>query len=138
MGKSFTSFLAGAALLGALLPSLATQAAPASGSITVIAKGFNNPRGLAVASDGALYLAEAGAGGKGPCAKVDGAMDCYGPTGAVVKISGGKVTPVLSGLPSVAAAGGAEATGPSSVAVNADGSLELTIQGDDLTTPKTY
>ncbi len=138
MKKSLIPFAMPALLLGLLAPVASAHHATASGSITVIAKGFNNPRGLAIASDGTLYLAEAGAGGKGPCAKVDGGMDCYGPSGAIVKISGGKVTPVLSGLPSVAAAGGAEATGPSDVAVNADGSLEVTIQGDDLTSPKTY
>jgi hypothetical protein len=103
----------------------------------VIAKGFNNPHGLAISSDGTMYLADAGSGGKGPCAKVAGAMDCYGVTGAVARISGGEVTPVLSGLPSVGAAGGAEATGPSDLVVNADGSLDLTIQGDDMASPKT-
>ena len=34
---------------------------------TVVMSGLDNPRGLAFAPNGALYVAEAGRGGDGPC-----------------------------------------------------------------------
>ena len=47
-------------LLGLLLAS-ATAASAVGG--TVVARGLANPRGLLVASDGTLYVSEAGSGG---------------------------------------------------------------------------
>ncbi|WP_338768853.1 ScyD/ScyE family protein [Massilia sp. METH4] len=100
-----------------LLVSIAASAAP---QVDVVAKGLANPRGLAFAPDGALYVAEAGKGGDGACAVLsDGQTACYGETGAVVRIdvSGGKdPVRVLDGLPSLAAQGGFGAAGPQAVA----------------------
>src|SRR5215208_1929621 len=42
--------------------------ATAAGGLRVVASGLDNPRGIAFGQDGALYVAEAGAGGAGPCA----------------------------------------------------------------------
>ena len=63
----------GAALVALIAASGATASAPTS---EVIAEGLDNPRGLAVAHDGTVLVAEAGRGGTGPC--------ITGPEGEVV------------------------------------------------------
>jgi hypothetical protein len=106
----------------ALLVSIAASAAP---QVDVIATGLANPRGLAFAPDGRLYVAEAGKGGNGACAVLsDGQTACYGETGAVTRIDvNGNRPPaqVLTGLPSLAPEGGFGATGPQAVAFAATG-----------------
>ncbi|GGX73239.1 ScyD/ScyE family protein [Massilia dura] len=106
----------------ALLVSMAAGAAP---QVDVVARGLSNPRGLAFAPDGALYVAEAGKGGNGGCAVLgDGQTGCYGETGAVLRIDlTGKKEParVLRNLPSLAPEGGFGATGPQAVAFGANG-----------------
>ena len=100
---------AGSALLRSLLilgMSLAPVAAMADlGGATTIASGLANPRGIAFAPNGALYVAEAGSGGPGPCnlSPVPGnGLRCYGETGAITRILGdGSVKRVLTGLPSM-------------------------------------
>ena len=52
----------------------------------VVMSGLHNPRGLAFGPDGALFVAEAGTGGTGPCVILVATPYCYGPTGS---ISGG-------------------------------------------------
>lgn len=111
------------ALLGAagaiFAPGIgATGKAP---KVKVVAKGLNNPRGLAFAN-GQLYVAEAGTAGtdcpaglKGPT----GRQLCFGLTSDLAKIVKGKAQPVLSHLISQAetpppgiAAEGVEAVTP--------------------------
>jgi hypothetical protein len=81
----------------------------------VVATGLDNPRKLTIGPDGALYVAEAGKGGDGPCAGGEGGEVCYGETGAITRIADGKKTRVLSGLAS-AAEKGDEETPPGSFA----------------------
>ncbi len=79
---------------------------------------MNNPRGLELAPDGSLYVAESGKGGSGPCFAAGEGPVCYGPTGSVTKIDRkGKVSRVATGLFSAAGEGGFAATGPADVAV---------------------
>jgi len=80
---------------------------------SVIASGLNNPRGLNFGSEGALYVAEAGSGGPGPCAPGPEGTRCYGTTGSVTRINlrKGTVTRIASGLPSLASEDGSFATG---------------------------
>jgi hypothetical protein len=95
---------------------------------SVLASGLDNPRGLAFGPDGALYVAEAGSGGAGPCQKTArGATLCFGRTGAITRIGGGRQRRVVEQLPSLAAAGGAKATGASDVTVDSHGALSYTI-----------
>ena len=52
--------------------------------VTVVMSGLDNPRGLAFGPEGALYVAEAGRGGDGPCFfNSAGEFRCYGSTGAM-------------------------------------------------------
>lgn len=103
-------------------PLAAATAAPAvaepgSSALSVVATGLNNPRHLSF-SQGALYVAEAGTGGKGPCATGEEGVACVGRTGDIARISaGGHVTRLMRGLSSVAGAGGAAAAGPADVAI---------------------
>src|SRR3954471_5459327 len=89
------------------------QAAP---PVQVIAKGLSNPRGIAFAPNGQLFVTEAGRGGNGNCRVLgDGQNACYGETGALTRIDPAGLVPpvqVISGLPSMAAAGGFAASGP--------------------------
>ncbi len=89
----------------------------AAASVQVIATGLDNPRGLAFGTDGALYVVEAGRGGTStlclPLADNPTIPRCYGPSGAVTRITGlGVQQRVLTGLPSLAQASGEAATGP--------------------------
>ena len=75
---------------------------------TVVMSGLDNPRGLTFVlgeddDDWALYVAEAGSGGSGPCAMVRGAEHCAGTTGAVTRYQSGVQQRIVTGLPSVRA-----------------------------------
>ena len=110
-----------------LAPSAPAGAAGESPPVT-LASGLDNPRGLAFGPDGALYVAEAGSGGTGPCQKTArGSTLCFGRTGAVTRIGGGRQRRVVQQLPSLAPVSGQKATGPSDVAIAADGGLSYTI-----------
>lgn len=109
------------ALCAALSVSLALPAAAHAADVKTIATGLDNPRGLAFGYGGDLYVAESGRGGTGPCATGVGDSDapsCYGASGAVTRINVGtlKSRRVATGLPSVAVAGGTDASGPSDIA----------------------
>jgi hypothetical protein len=118
LGSRFSLRLVSAAAVAAALvwPVAAYAATP-----TVIATGLDNPRGLALAG-GAVYVAEAGRGGSGPCGiAAGGDTVCYGATGAVTRIANGTQSRIVSGLPSLAAPDGSSATGPHDVAVGSSG-----------------
>jgi len=114
--------LAGPAGAQEATPAAAPAGPPPPAGATVIATGLDNPRGLAIAPDGAVYVAEAGAGGDGPCIEgPEGGRECYGATGAITRIADGGQERVIAGLPSRAAEGsGMQATGPHDVAVQGD------------------
>jgi hypothetical protein len=87
--------------LVALLPFAGVSAAQDS-DLEVVASGLDNPRGLDFGPWGALYVAEAGRGGEGPCIEGEGGTVCAGASGAITKIWHGKQRRVLEGLPSIA------------------------------------
>jgi hypothetical protein len=94
------------------------QTVHAQSALQVIASGLDNPRGLNFGPDGALYVVEAGRGGTSAlCLPIPegppGATRCYGPTGAVTRITNiGVHQRVVTGLPSLAPPTGEQATGP--------------------------
>jgi hypothetical protein len=103
---------------GAIPLATASPAAALSGP-TVVASGLDNPRGMALAPDGSLLVAEAGRGGPGPC--VPGPEEdevCFGLSGAITRISGGSQSRVADGLPSLAAPDGSSALGPEDIAID--------------------
>jgi hypothetical protein len=104
--------------IGTFTPRLQARA-----TVTTVATGLANPRGLNFGPDGALYVAEAGSGGAGPCILgSDGLTKCYGTTGGIRKIDLGGTGPfprIVDHLPSIAALPGTPgagiATGPHDV-----------------------
>jgi hypothetical protein len=124
------------ALAAVLLAASAAQAAP---QVDVIARGLNNPRGIAFAPNGQLFVTEAGSGGDGKCITGgDGGTNCYGETGALTRIDPtGASAPVrlISGLPSLAAAGGFGGIGPHAVSFlgTGNGQLVLGLGADAIT-----
>jgi sugar lactone lactonase YvrE len=96
--------------------AMAEAAHGASGGgdgLKVVAEGLDNPRGIGFGPDGALYVAESGSGGAGPCVQgPEGGEACFGRSGAVTRISKRSQHRVLTGLPSLAEEGGVAASGP--------------------------
>jgi sugar lactone lactonase YvrE len=121
-GLALASAVAAIALLGA-------PAAAQGPTVEVLAEGLNAPRGLLVAPDGSIWVAEAGAAGE-TCMETPRGEACYGPSGAVAKIADGSVERVIEGLTSAGA--GPEIGGISDIALAEDGSLYLLMNlGDD-------
>lgn len=107
-------------------PGLAAHrpAPPATPGWTTVASGLDNPRLLSW-SGNALYVAESGRGGDGPCItspEDPEASACLGRSGAITEV---RLHPwrratqrrVVTGLPSVAGATGNDASGPADVVV---------------------
>ncbi|MBD2095695.1 ScyD/ScyE family protein [Trichocoleus sp. FACHB-591] len=110
------------ATIGATIVALSFGDTALAATLKVIASNLDNPRGLTIGSNGALYVTEAGRGGTGPCIPSPtnpSASVCYGSTGALTRIENGVVTRVVTGLPSLAAADGSEATGAHDIAFDA-------------------
>jgi hypothetical protein len=121
------SRISGSVALGGLL-TLAVAAPASAAEVTTVATGLDNPRGLTVGANGAIYVAEAGRGGDGTCiAAPEGGQQCYGPSGAVTRIQNGKQERIANGLPSLASEIGGNAIGPHHVANVAPGVTYVTV-----------
>jgi hypothetical protein len=121
-GIALASAVGAIALLG-------IPAAAQGPTVEVLAEGLNAPRGLLVAPDGSVWVAEGGAGGE-TCMETPRGEACYGPTGAVARIADGTVERVIEGITSAGA--GPEIGGLSDIALADDGSLYLVMNlGDD-------
>jgi hypothetical protein len=90
---------------------------------------LRNPRGITIGPDGALYVAEAGRGGDGPCAEGPEGLRCHGASGSIARIDtrGWAMSRVATGLPSAASGDGSFATGPHDVSFLGLGSAFVTI-----------
>jgi hypothetical protein len=108
--------------------TLVGSPAQASPGVSTIATGLDSPRGLGFAPDGALYAAEAGRGGGGPCFPgPEGPEVCWGTSGAVTKVWNGSQARVLTGLPSIARRDGSFGIGPSDVSFQGTGGMYITV-----------
>ncbi|HUR97892.1 MAG TPA: ScyD/ScyE family protein [Pyrinomonadaceae bacterium] len=98
------------------------------GTVTTIASGLNNPRGLNFAPDGALMIAEAGSGGAGPCGPGPEGDRCFGRSGSITRIDRqtGMVTRTAINLPSLATPDGSFATGVHDISFQGLGNTFLT------------
>ena len=113
-----TITLAVLSLAGVMPAAASAQAPPPGVTPDVIARGLDNPRGLTIGPDGAIWVAEAGRGGRGPCVQgPEGGRVCVGATGALTRIADGRKRRVLRGLPSIAERDGSAASGPHDVSV---------------------
>ena len=118
---SLTAILTSAIVLSVLVasPAAAHDRSHDHGpSVSVIARGLDNPRGIAVTASGTVLVAEAGRGGD---------AGGFGLTGRVISIRGGAVRTVVGRLPSALSPEG-EVTGPTNVA-SAGGKIKVTIGG---------
>jgi len=120
-----TPILTGIATAAGLVAALGVVVAPAAGAqarghhhssgFKVIASHLNNPRGLAWGPGGAIFLAEAGRGGKTCVGGGPEGKTCIGLTGSLDVIGRGGVHRLATGLISASGAGGVAAEGLVSV-----------------------
>jgi sugar lactone lactonase YvrE len=91
--------------VAAVVSSAPVSAAPGGGGprVRVVASGLDNPRHVTFSPTGALYVAEAGRGGEGPCSvHPDLGTFCLGFSGAVTRVRDrGPDERVLTGVPSI-------------------------------------
>jgi glucose/arabinose dehydrogenase len=124
-GLGLLTAAAAATAAASTLPA-AAHAAP---SLAVLARGIDNPRHVALAPDGTLYVAAAGRGGS-TCFGPRRSPICLGYSGRILAIAPGGGAPprtVAAGLLSVADPDGTFATGPDGVSVGPDGRVVTVI-----------
>ncbi|MFN2471485.1 MAG: ScyD/ScyE family protein [Gaiellaceae bacterium] len=103
-------------VVAVLVATFGVAQASAANGWPVVARNLDNPRGLAFGPDGALYVAEAGRGGPGPC-DIGAAHQfrCFGTTGAITRVGTFGQRRVVRGLPSQGLPDGTAAIGPHDV-----------------------
>ena len=89
----------------------------------IVASGLDNPRGLDIAKNGDIWIAESGKGGTGPCVASpedpESPPVCFGLSGAFTVVHKGYQKRVVTGLPSIATQGtGDDAEGPVDIVAN--------------------
>jgi hypothetical protein len=101
------------AVLASAIAGLVLAVSPvlaADPSVSIVAAGLNNPRGIDVGANGRVYVAEAG-------------------TGKILSIYGGAVHTYASGLPTMTidSPDGPTVTGPTNVAAHGNGNVDVVV-----------
>ena len=137
MRRTAVSRFAVAAALMLVLAGLSASATLAAGpTVTPVASGLDNPRGLAFGPDGKLYVAEAGHGGPECIPGGPDGPSCVGFTSQISRINGdGSHTPIVSGLVSLAGSDGSGATGVDGIAFKGDDLLGIITGSTDMIPP---
>lgn len=95
------------------VPSAQAHRAEGGSGWQTVASGLDNPRGLDIAANGDIWVAEAGRGGAGPCfpGNEGPTPSCFGTSGAFTVVHDGVQRRVVTGLPSL----GDQGTGDNAV-----------------------
>ena len=102
-------------------------AAAAAPSMSVVARGFDNPRHVALAPDGTLYVAAAGKAG-GQCVGPRREPTCIGYSGKIWALTAsGRKHVVQGGLLSLGGQDGTFTVGPDGVSIGPDGAVYTVI-----------
>jgi hypothetical protein len=107
---------------GVLVVGASQVAAGAGAGVRVIATGLNNPRGVAVAPDGSVFVAQAGAAGT-KCQGTGPNTECLGFTGSIDRIAGGKRERYAAGFVSGGGRDGSFAVGLDGITIAPDGTV---------------
>src|SRR4051812_45986454 len=84
------------------LPAVSVADTSSTQEPAVVASGLDNPRQLSFGKHGELYIAEAGAGGSGPCVDTpEGGTACFGLSGAITRVMADHQRRVVKRLPSL-------------------------------------
>ena len=120
--------LAGCAAAAGAAVIAAGQGGAQAPGVTVVADNLNNPRGVTMAPDGAVYVVEGGNAGP-TCFGEGDEESCFGFSGSVTRVSGGVATRVVRGLFSGGGRDGSFAGGGNGVSVTANGTIYIIMGG---------
>lgn len=135
-GSAISRWLVAGAVVVTVAALSATAALAGTPTVTPVASGLDNPRGLAFGPDGNLYVAEAGHGGTECISGGPEGDACFGFTSQISRINGdGSHTPLVSGLISSASPDGSGATGVDGIAFKGDAVLGIITGSRDAIPP---
>jgi hypothetical protein len=121
-GTRLRRALALAAVTAAALAAAGLAGGASSGGMRVVADHLNNPRGIEIAPDGSVFLAEAGSAGK-QCFKTPQGPTCAGFSSRIVRIADGTVEPYATGFFSAGGRDGSFTVGTDDVAISPSGQV---------------